>query len=62
MTRTKDHMYSTAKVVESLPGIEAGEYVNIVRYHDYNDTFTIRSIAGVLQCMVSRSCLADFCL
>lgn len=59
---TKDSLYQTAQTTVDLPGIAAGEYVKIVRYHDYNDTFTIRSIGGVLQAMVSRSSLTSFCL
>ena len=61
-TPTKESLYKTARTVKDLPGIEIGEYVAIVRYHEYNGTYTIRSISGVLQCFVSATTLDSFCL
>ncbi len=62
-TKTRiEEMYKTAQVVAAMPGIKAGEFVSIVRFHDYNGTYTIRSIDGVLQAMVSPACLTRFCL
>lgn len=58
----KQAMYQTAMTAAELPGIKAGEFVKIVRYHEYNNTYTIRSIDGVLQCMVSPESLTRFCL
>jgi hypothetical protein len=58
---TKDQMWSTALLTKDLPGIQAGSYVAIVKYHDYNDTFSIRA-NGVLHAMVSRDNLTRFCL
>lgn len=52
-------MYKTCQVIKDLPGIKAGEFVSIVQAHD-NGTYTIRSITGVLQCMVDPAALARF--
>ena len=59
----KEHLYETAWVRKdsSLEHLR-GQCVKIVKYHDYNDTFSIRSIAGELQCMVERSNLERFVL
>jgi hypothetical protein len=58
----KAAMYKTARLTRDLPGIEAGEFVSIVRYHEYNGTYSIRSASGCLQAMVGTSILTDFCL
>lgn len=34
--------YKTAMVVNQIGNIPPGEYVSIVKYHEENDTFTIR--------------------
>ena len=59
----KENLYKTAKISETS-SIEhlRGQYVSVVRYHDYNDTFSIRSISGELQCMVERSEFDRLCL
>ncbi len=62
MTPRKESLYKTARTTVDMPCITEGEYVAIVHYHDYNNTYTIRSICGVLQCMVPASSLAEFCL
>lgn len=58
----KAAMYKTARLTRDLPGIAAGEFVAIVRFHEYNGTYSIRSASGCLQAMVGKSILADFCL
>ena len=59
----KRNLYSTAQVVTAdLPGIAKGEYVSVVKYHNYNDTYTILSHSGMLQIMVDPCHLAHFVL
>jgi hypothetical protein len=58
----KQTLYKTAVTTKELPGIAAGEHVAIVKFHENNGTYTIRSISGVLQCMVDASNLERFCL
>lgn len=58
----KESLYKTAQTVVDLPGIAAGEFVSIVRFHEYNGTYSIRSVEGVLQAMVAPAELTRFCL
>ena len=61
-TPKKESLYQTARVAIALPGIAAGEFVKVVKFHEYNGTYTVRSISGVLQCMVDAKTLTGFCL
>lgn len=43
------------KLENELPGIKAGEIVEVVKEHPENDCVSVKSMQGVLQCMVHKS-------
>jgi hypothetical protein len=59
----KRSMYRTAVIAtDELTGMALGEVVSIVQWHDFNDTYTVCSVEGLLQCMIPSSYLSHFVL
>ena len=59
----KQSLYTTAQVnTTELSGMHQGDFVAIVTWHEYNNTYTIRGIDGTLQCMVPEAYLTRFVL